>query len=150
MAKYKIQLHPESAPLTVSSREDVEKILAFYSRLKRVNTVAYPYFMYPRTIPPIEAVNAGKAIFPYPAIKFIDAEGGDCKECYRWNLREALVNVYREEANLRKAGKEVAYTLLDAGESEYKRAEAEALEILTLIDEYRALPEALPYVERNK
>ena len=26
MAKYKIQLHPESAPLTVSSREDVEKI----------------------------------------------------------------------------------------------------------------------------
>ena len=30
------------------------------------------------------------------------------------------------------------------------RAEAEALEILTLIDEYHALPEALPYVERNK
>ena len=105
MAKYTIQLHPESAPLTVNGKEAVKQVLAFYKRLKRVRTVAYPYFMYPRTLPTIEAVNAGKAILPYPAISFIDAEGGDCKECYRWNLRTALLNVYREgeEGSTRRA-----------------------------------------------
>lgn len=150
MAKYKIQLHPESAPLTVNSKEAVKKILAFYSRLKRVNAVAYPYFQYPQRFPPIEAVNAGKAIAPSPNVVFTDAEGADCKNCYLDNLEFALRHVYLEEANLRKAGKAVPYPPLAEGESPYDRAKAEALEILSLIDEYRALPEALPYVERNK
>ncbi len=150
MAKYKIQLHPESAPLTVSSREEVEKILAFYSRLKRVNAVVYPYFLYPQRFPPVEAINAGKAIAPSVNIVLTDAEGADCKSCYRGNMEYALAHVYREEEALRKAGKAVPYPPLAEGESPYDRAKAEALEILSLIDEYRALPEALPYVERNK
>lgn len=156
MPKYKVQLHPDSAPFTVDSREALDKVLAFYNRLKKVQAVAYPYFIYPQRIPSPKRIKEGQCP-PLPAIVATDAEGDACKSCYRLNMEFCLRYVYQiEEFNAGKRKAEDIEPLAGLGFSSkadttegmrerYERAEAETLETLNLINEYRALPEELPY-----
>ena len=150
MPKYKIQTHPEAAPITVRSREAVAKSIAVYNRITKANTAAYPYFIRPlRPISP-GALAKGDIIY-FPPITLADAEGIDCKSCYRGNLEIALKYVYIAEDIRRNKGANIpgGFTYpgnTPEGEKERSaRAKAEALEVLSLIDEYNALPEALPY-----
>lgn len=153
MPKYKVQLHPKSAPFTVNSREDLDFILAFYKRMRAAQAVAYPYFMYPQKFPSPERVKKGVGFPPLCAIVATDAEGENCKSCYRLNLVFAL-NYLRsvEISKARNKGEvkpeEVDYLglgFVDTAKEDFIPNEAEAEKILSKINEYNALPEELPY-----
>lgn len=133
---YKIQLHPEAKPFTIlGSREDVEKVVALYRRLTKERLSAYPFFYFPLTVE-----KWSTARYPFPPIVI----SGENKEAYRGTLSLALENLRRAEA--RRKGVELEG---DALREALEAAKAEALDILTLIAEYRRLPDVAPNKART-
>lgn len=131
---YRIQLHPQSAPATVRSREDVDKIVALFDRMKRSKVRAHPFFIFPAKFPLPAQLNAPGVKLPNIPICSVAGKGEKFRECYRFNLAMALNDLRRAEG-LEVLGME--------------EAEAEAEEYLSLIAEYRALPESGDYTKEE-
>lgn len=115
---YTIQLSPTAAKATVRSREDIKKIVALFDRMKKAEVFATPFFPYIQ--------KRGKLRYPEYIHLVLKKGKGYNKASYRNSLKVALRELYRREG--------------DTAATEVKAA-AEAEAILSLIAEYRSLPE---------
>lgn len=126
---FKVQLHPGAAKATIEGREAVEKVIALYRRLTKANISAAPFFAFP-----IDPAKWGTLPIVVPIVI-----SGENKEAYRATLTYALEGLQRVEYH--RAGMIYPEAGTDALRVLKEAAKKEAEDTLSLIAEYRRLPQ---------
>lgn len=153
---YKIKLSNAAAPITVERREDVEKIVAVFDRLRKAKVVARPFFVFPiqrERAPKVGEVMPQPEILQLTAPPAADVEANynkaiGTKDTALLALAAALKRAKEVEAGsgIYNGGKwaprpkPILIVALGGAKEEYPAEAEEAEAILSLIAEYRALP----------
>lgn len=132
---YKIQLHPTAAAFHVATKEAADKVVGLYRSLSKYGITAAPFFAYP-----VNEEKVKKHTTRYGAI-LCSTFGKNTRGNYLEALKVAIKCLRDREAGKYEALYAPAFGVDTEEEAAaYEAAEAEALDILTLIAEYNHLP----------